>query len=212
MQPLAESDTVVVSSHRNLSAPVARLPVTRDEFVVAVRGLVPEMQYFYGLEGAPAVLAEFKTPSTSPLAPFRVAVGSCSWSANNGAVFANIAALEPRPLAFVHAGDLHYADIDENSQSRFEQAYQRVHNAEQRELFRSMPVMYVWDDHDFGANNADGDSPSKPAAMKAYRKYVPATFAAGMSNGSSRNAGIFQSYEIQGVLFILTGAPLSTCS
>ena len=104
----------------------------------------------------------------------------------------------PELQAFIHAGDLHYADIGENSTARFEQAFQRVHGAEQRSLFRSMPVMYVWDDHDFGPNNADSTSPSRPAATKTFRKFVPAAFAEGTD-------GVYQSYEIQGVLFVLTG-------
>ena len=105
---------------------------------------------------------------------------------------------------FIHAGDLHYADIDEDSTVRFERAFQRVHAAEQRVLFRTTPVMYVWDDHDFGSNNADSTSPSRPAATKTFRKFVPATYGEGDTDG------IYQSYEIQGVLFVLTGC-LWTC-
>jgi len=103
VQPTEEKAILLVSKVKNLMAPVAQLEVTRDTFIVHVRGLVPETQYYYGLDGGAAgSAAEFKTPSLSVRGPFRVAVGSCSWSTGNGAVFQNIAALEPRPLAFVH--------------------------------------------------------------------------------------------------------------
>jgi len=36
-----------------------------------------------------------------------------------------------------------------------------------------MPVAYMWDDHDYGINNAVMDSPSRPAALASYRACVP---------------------------------------
>ena len=205
VQPADESASLVVSARRDLSAPVATLRVTRDKFVVDVQGLAPETQYYYGLAADYAAAggaraAEFRTPSASPRAPFRVAVGACGWSSGNGAVFANIAELEPRPLVFIHAGDLHYQDIGEDSLPRFEAAFQGVHAGEAAQLFRTVPLMYTWDDHDFGDNNAMGSSPSRSAALAAFRKYVPATLA------GEAGEGVYQSYEVQGVLFIVTGA------
>ena len=161
VRPRAASATLVVSTRRDLAAPLATHRVTRDEFIVDVEGLTPETQYYYGLAAEPAEAAEaaaaggagaakFKTPSASPRKGFRVAVGSCGWSSGNGAVFANIAALDPRPLVFIHAGDLHYRDIGEDSQPRFEDAFEGVHANEAAQLFQTVPVVYTWDDHDFG--------------------------------------------------------------
>ena len=208
VRPADESASLDVSARRDLSAPVATYRVTRNEFVVDVQGLAPETQYYYGLaadsaSAGGARAAEFRTPSASPRAPFRVAVGACGWSSGNGAVFANIAALEPRPLVFIHAGDLHYQDIGEDSLPRFEAAFQGVHAGEAAQLFRTVPLMYTWDDHDFGANNAIGSSPSRSAALAAFRKYVPATLA---GEAGDADGGVYQSYEVQGVLFIVTGA------
>jgi phosphodiesterase/alkaline phosphatase D-like protein len=45
--------------------------------------------------------------------------------------------------------------------------------AAQAALYRSTPVTYMWDDHDYGGNNADRRSPTRPAAMAVYREYVP---------------------------------------
>ena len=207
VRPPGSVGTVLVAERSDLAAPVARLAVTRDTFLADISGLRPDTTYFYGLEGVRVPPGEFKTPSVSPRAPLRVALGSCSWTQGNGGVFESIAALEPRPLAFVHAGDLHYADIAENRLPLFEEAFHQVHLHEQKELFRTMPIMYTWDDHDYGSNNADGSSASKPAAMAAFRKFVPALLACEQGPFAVdcvRDGGIFQAYEIQGVLFILT--------
>jgi len=115
----------------------------------------------------------------------------------------------PPTIPNSYSGDLHYADIAENSLPLFQQAYARIHAAQHKELFRTMPVMYVWDDHDFGANNAGGSSPSKPAATAAFVKYVPANLAA--EEGQELATGVYQSYEIQGVLFIVTGDIYCIC-
>lgn len=74
----------------------------------------------------------------------------------------------------VHTGDLHYGDIGQNEPKRFESLMRRVVTDEgARGLFTNAQVTYTWDDHDFGPNNADGSSPSKPAAMLNYRSMVP---------------------------------------
>jgi alkaline phosphatase D len=71
-------------------------------------------------------------------------------------------------------GDLHYEDIGRNAVSRFREAYLAVHaSAAQSALFRSVPLAYTWDDHDFGPNDSDRTSPSRGAALEAYRRFLP---------------------------------------
>ena len=43
----------------------------------------------------------------------------------------------------------------------------------QAALYRSTPIAYVWDDHDYGANDAGASSPGRSAARAAYRRTVP---------------------------------------
>ena len=40
-------------------------------------------------------------------------------------------------------------------------------------LVREVPVAYVWDDHDFGANDADSTAASGPASQIVYRQSTP---------------------------------------
>jgi hypothetical protein len=97
VQPVEDVGTLLVSASPDLSAPLARHAVTRDDFIVNVSGLAAQMQYYYGLAGAADAPAAFRTPSSLPTA-FRIAVGACSWSAGNGDVFQKIAGLDPQPL------------------------------------------------------------------------------------------------------------------
>ncbi len=58
----------------------------------------------------------------------------------------------------------------------------------QSTLYRSTSIGYVWDDHDYGANDGTRDSPTRPAAMAVYRDVVPHYPVA------SPDAPIFQSF------------------
>ena len=58
--------------------------------------------------------------------------------------------------------------------ARFARAYQDVLTSPtQSELFRNVPVAYMWDDHDYGSDNSDVTSPSRAAALASYRVFVP---------------------------------------
>jgi hypothetical protein len=117
-------------------------------------------------------------PPAGEPASLTMAFGSCMSTGSRGWVFDTIAGLEPR--VFVVTGDLHYENITSRRTGRFLEAYDRVHaSAPLGRLFRSTPMAYVWDDHDFGDNDADHSSPSKSAARTAYRLAVPSYLTPG---------------------------------
>jgi phosphodiesterase/alkaline phosphatase D-like protein len=104
------------------------------------------------------------------------------------------------PDLFIHTGDFHYENIARNSPARFHRAYDDVlASPRQSALYRSTPLVYVWDDHDFGPNNADGTSPSKPAAFSVYRQAVP-HYPLGTPDALSVN----QAFTLGRVRFIVT--------
>lgn len=106
-------------------------------------------------------------------------------------------------LWFSHLGDLHYRNISTNTPATFRTAYFENMNfgaftnpaARQAEFFRSLASTYVWDDHDYGANNSDRTSASNPAANLVYREAVP-------SYAIPVTTGIYQSWQIGRVLYI----------
>ena len=105
-------------------------------------------------------------------ASFTVAFSSCARTGSNGAVFDAIRSEDP--LMYLNLGDLYYADISGPDAQRFTRAFDRVlTRPAQANLYRSTSTTYVWDDHDFGSNDADGTSRSAPAAHAVYRRIVP---------------------------------------
>ena len=167
-------------------------------FVYSPTSLKPETEYTYGVQRCfdptkscadISFDAMFRTfpPENEPW-NFTVAFASCASTGAEHPIFDAIADASvassgaeegsrrlPPINFFLHMGDMNYADINEaNSEQQFKDAFSLVHNSKsQSRLFKSMPLAYVWDDHDYGANNAQGDSVSKKSAQVAFRKIVP---------------------------------------
>ncbi len=158
------------------SAPVAATAAGQRVARLTVGGLRPGTRYHWAVE-VDGVLDRVRTGTfqTMPEGPasFTLAAAACARSGSNGSVFDSIR--ESAPLAYLQIGDLHYANIRVNDPGRFREAYQQLLTAPgQAALYRSTSIAYVWDDHDFGANDSDATSPSRAAAGSVYRDWVPA--------------------------------------
>ena len=169
-----------------------------------LRGLAPDTEYTYvpevGGKPRPELSGRLRTfpPAGSP-ATFTVALGSCARTGSRHKVFTTIR--DHRPLFFLHTGDLHYENIGRNDRDRFREAYGRVlASPTQSALYRNVPLAYVWDDHDYGPNNSDANSPARAAAQRVYREYVPHyPLAAGPGD-----APIYHAFSAGRVRFVLT--------
>jgi prolyl oligopeptidase len=103
---------------------------------------------------------------------FSFAYASCARSGSTNPVFDTIRRLHPS--FYMNVGDFHYRDIERNVAKRFARAYdQALFSPVQARLYREVPFIYMWDDHDFGGNRADRKSASRPAARAVYNEYVP---------------------------------------
>ena len=166
----------------------------------ALDGLTPDVRYRYAFEvGADTVRgAAFRTPADGPFS-FEVGLGACAVTGSESPVFDAIRAAEP--LFFLHLGDMHYENIAVASRALFRRALGRVlRSRRQAALYRSTAVAYVWDDHDFGPNDADRTSPGREAARRTYQEMVP-HYPLGAGSG---DVPIFQAFTIGRVRFILT--------
>jgi len=67
----------------------------------------------------------------------------------------------------------------------------------QRDFLQTVPVVYTIDDHDSGANNANGNDPSVTEANKAFRAVFP-------HYEVPENRGFWQSFRVGRILFIVT--------
>jgi len=163
--------------------------------------LSPDTAYRYriqteqdaGLEG------RFHTFQDGPFS-FRIGFASCATTGSSHRIFDTLR--KQNLKLFIHMGDFHYEDIDRNDPALFNRAYDRVLTSpRQGHFYRTTPVAYVWDDHDFGPNDADETSPSKPAALKTYENVVP-HYPLTRINGKIRS--IQQAFTIGRVRFIVT--------
>ena len=142
---------------------------------VTVDDLEPATEYRYRFESegiADEVRAGTVTTFPDGAASLRIAFGACARTGTNGVVFDAILGVDPD--LYVITGDIHYRDIGKNDEDRFASAYDGVHESPARSaLYRSVPIAYVWDDHDYGRNDSDSKSASRPAAWATYRTHVP---------------------------------------
>lgn len=168
---------------------------------LAVDGLTPATTYTYAVE-IDGLIDEVNTGRVRTFpdgaASFTVAFSSCAGTGSNGAVFDTIRDQEPD--LYVMTGDLHYRNIADNDVSQFRTAFALVHgSASQSALYRSTPIAYVWDDHDYGPNDSDTTSPSRPAAWAAYRENVPH-----YELPTGREGPIHQAFTVGRVRFVMT--------
>lgn len=74
----------------------------------------------------------------------------------------------------LHMGDMTYSDISADNIAPFHSALRKVLLRPRiRNVFSSLPVSYMYDDHDYGENNSGFFSSSRRAAMVNYRAMVP---------------------------------------
>ncbi|MGH1492633.1 MAG: alkaline phosphatase D family protein [Acidimicrobiales bacterium] len=151
-----------------------------------------------GEETVGSALGGFTTfpPAMEP-STVRLAFGSCMSTGSRGTVFDTIADTSlsswdgPRPQLFMVTGDLHYENITARSTKPFLEAFDKVHTSPpQRRLYNSMPMAYVWDDHDYGDNDSGHDSPSRDAAQTAYRLAVPSYVDPGQAGAINQEFSI----------------------
>lgn len=166
-----------------------------------LNGLTPATTYHYRLarDGAPVPESEgrFRTFGNSTPS-FRVVMSGCAETGSRHPVFEAI--LAESPDLFLHLGDMHYEDIEVPAMDRYRRALAAVHaSPEQARLYRSVPLAYMWDDHDYGPNNSSSEAAVQETARRAYRRYVPHYPLASGSDGP-----VQQRFSMGRVRFLLT--------
>jgi hypothetical protein len=222
----AGSGTLLVADNEAMTGPASFGPVASgaDNVIVwDVTGLNPDTRYWLLVDdGAlnPSFKATFRTHPGAvgePLSYIFGAAGDAGLTGDgdeftvtsgvsNGFVFdtMRLQSAAEEWTWFSHLGDLHYKNISTNSPASFRSAYFETMNygafvspgSRQPQFVRSTAMTYVWDDHDFGANNSDRTSASNPAANQVYREWVPHYPLPGGTTG------IYQSWQVGRVLYI----------
>ena len=174
-------------------------------------GLRPATNYFFRIEldgdRTDALPGRFRTaPPLGQATGFRFALSGCAkpklFGGTRPEAYKAIGATSDL-LFFFHLGDFHYHNIgDESVVPRLEAYDDTLRREGIGDLFRQLPIAYTWDDHDFLGNNSEGGDPGNAVrrrfARDAYDIYVPHYPLA------STVDGIYQSFQIGRVLFLLT--------
>lgn len=218
--------SLLVADNEAMTGAVTIGPVTATaEGILAftVTGLDPDTRYWYVVDAGGLNTSYKGTAKTHPAAAgercsyvFGAAGdagltgdgydGNITSAVSNSLVFDTMTAQAAAEgwAWFSHLGDLHYRNIATNDVTLFRAAYDDNHNynlgfnpgARQGTFLRGQAVTYVWDDHDFGANNSNRTSASNPAANSVYRECVPHYTLPGGSTG------IHQTWQAGRVLYI----------
>jgi phosphodiesterase/alkaline phosphatase D-like protein len=106
------------------------------------------------------------------------------------------AILQHEPDLFVQLGDIHYSGVNRLSQKEFEFGYYEVFskNKVQSNFYKHISLAHVFDDHDFGSNNADSSAASNPRANAAYRSMVKIL---------PQQSGVYHAFATNNVKFIV---------
>lgn len=220
-----ESVRVAVSTSKDLDDPVwteVESPTSDGMVSAELSDLEPDTRYWFGVEvdgevDADVTLRARTHEEVGEPASFAFWTASCAGSGeddhvaqrvSNHPVFATVA--DSDCLFGIHLGDMHYRDIGSGvhtdppyDETRYREAFDDVLTfngeagveARQAQLYRSTPIVYVWDDHDYGPNDSDGDMPHKDAAAAVYRERVP-------HYPLPASGAIYHSFQVGRVLFV----------
>lgn len=157
-------------------------PLRIDDFGVLrhrFQGLAADTDYTAILETIEGVQSpetvSFSTPPSGPHS-FQFAGASCARDRSNALIFDNIRArAESGDMKFfMHMGDMHYRDETRNEEKWFLRHFREAFGmTRQRNCWAATPMAFMIDDHDGGPNDRHRGTPSRQAAVKAYRRLVP---------------------------------------
>lgn len=175
------------------------LSVSGDAVKFSIDDLTPNTTYYYKMEVdgvLDAKQGKFQTLAATPQS-FRVGFSSCCELGTGRDVFNTILSYDP--LAMFYLGDFPYKDTT-STDVAVHLSYTKdfLKNSKVAPAMRSCQNLYIFDDHDFAANNPDKNSPSRDAAIAMYRNYIPHPPLA----QSGATDGIYFSKVIYDVLFI----------
>ena len=120
----------------------------------------------------------------------RIAFGSCNRQTEKQPLWEQIGALQPD--LWVWGGDAVYADATSRLEMYLKYRLQYFHPEYRRFLNSGIPIVGVWDDHDFGKNDSGSDYALKDYAQKVYLDFL------GEPDHSPRRqqGGIYASYTV----------------
>lgn len=152
---------------------------------LVTRGVTAEGPHYSG-----SATVDLQLPALDKEAgPWRIAFGSCAKQSKPQPLWETIAAAQPHLFAFL--GDNFYADANTPRELRARHA--EFANVEAIQAFRRKHAhVAIWDDHDFGVDDAGGEYPHKVLSQQLFCD----TWGEPPESFRRRRSGVFQSYRI----------------
>lgn len=164
-------------------------PAAADDFTAVLRAdcLLPDTAYYYEVlvedPASKSGAGSFRTPPEDGTpAAWRMAFGSCAKDEDQP-IFATIDSSAPALFAFV--GDNHYGDTTDLDLARWYYRWS-LERPERAAFLQHTPTLAIWDDHDFGGNDVQGDTPGKQESLQAFSEYW-----ANPAYGSEATPGVY---------------------
>ena len=142
------------------TSPFALLPLSIFAFALAACGGDPSQQNESQANGAEKVEQASLAPDLQPL-PGQVstiAFGSCNDQGKAQPFWQTIAA--ERPDLWIWLGDNIYADTEDSLEMR-RKYQQQLANEHYRDFLNQVPIVGIWDDHDYGVNDGGRTYPAR---------------------------------------------------
>lgn len=159
-----------------VSAPIA-VDATYDFARTTLTGLAAGTEYdieIRSVAGNPSGDQGWVKTRPATREAFKIGFASCFRVGNDYTIFDTIIDQNAGMLAFYNLGDRGYADIATNNVALYHAADDNVMAMTRvSRLHRTLPHLYMWDDHDYGPNDSAANSVSRPAAVAWFRNRVP---------------------------------------
>ena len=155
---------------RDCCRPLLSFPLLRREVTHGV--LKSLLMVVLVLWACAAVRTEAVPVATDAYAPqplSRIAFGSCNKVDKPQPLWEAI--LQSAPQLWIWTGDIIYADTEDMALMQRKYAQQKMQSGYQR-LLATCPVIGVWDDHDYGRNNAGKAYPAKQRSQQLLLDFL----------------------------------------
>ncbi|MBX9768426.1 MAG: alkaline phosphatase family protein [Bdellovibrionales bacterium] len=122
-------------------------------------------------------------------APYRLAFGSCNKQEGDQEIWLDL--VQAKPAMYMWIGDAVYANAVDAKQ--LESSYLKLFNHPNYVKMRtSIPVIGVWDDHDYGRNNSGAENPIKKQSQQIFLNFLGEQLA----SARRHQEGVYASYDV----------------
>lgn len=194
-------DPLTLISHEPSQVRITPLSVVPwSVHYVQFTGLMPEQNYLLQLFDKDMKMIDERELKTLDLSKRQPKIGfvSCARdSIENFKIWSKVVAAQPDLLIFMGDnvyGDMHVDPGPTNLIRRYIEARSRIFFYRSKKL---IPVVAIWDDHDFGQNNADGDYQHKESSLKTFKTFYPRDTIEGIYAHGPGVAGSLRAFGLQ---------------